>query len=212
MQLTLFGATGPTGALILEKALAAGHEVTVVVRDPDRLSRRDERVRVIRGDVLDPAFDLAWAIRGADAVVSSLGVPYTLKPITIYSQGARRIIEAMRATGVQRLVAISSGGTHPGWDRDSSLFFEGVLKRIFHKFYDDMRLMENIIMASELDWLILRPPELKNRPGRGSTRERDDAYLAARGALSISRADLADAVIRHLGPGGKHRVAVAIAN
>lgn len=212
MQLTLFGATGPTGALILDKALAAGHTVTVVVRNPDRLTRRDERVRVVLGDVLDPAFDLALAIRGADAVVSSLGVPYTLKPITIYSQGARRITEAMQATGVQRLVTISSGGTHPGWDRDSSLFFEAILKRIFRKFYGDMRLMEEIIMASGLDWLILRPPQLLKNPARGSTRERDDAYVAARGAVSITREDLADAVIRHLGPGGKHRVAVAIAN
>ncbi|MEZ4430630.1 MAG: NAD(P)H-binding protein [Nannocystaceae bacterium] len=211
MKLTLFGATGPTGALILEKALAAGHTVTVIVRNPERLRLRDERVRVVCGDVLDPAFDLTPALQGADAVDSSLGAPYTLKPINIYSEGARRILAAMLTTGVQRFVAISSGGTHPGWDRDSPLFFEALLKRIFRKFYADMRLMEELIMASPVDWLILRPPQLVDHPAPGPARERDNAYMVARGAAKISRDALADAVVRHLGPDGKRRVAVALA-
>ena len=73
MKLTIFGATGGTGSALAAQAVAAGHEVTVVVRDPARLAGpASSRLRVVTADVLDPAA-ISAAVAGADAVISAIG-------------------------------------------------------------------------------------------------------------------------------------------
>lgn len=109
-SVTVLGGTGPTGQLIVADALERGHRVTVLARSPDKLAMRHERLTIVKGDVFD-ASAVAGVVQGQDAVVSSLGVPYTFKPVTIYSSGATNIIAAMRAAGTRRFVAITSGGT-----------------------------------------------------------------------------------------------------
>src|SRR5689334_4529787 len=71
-HLLVIGATRHTGTQVMQQALAAGHTVTALARDPSRIDIQHERLRVARGDVLDPA-TLAQAMAGCDAVVSSLG-------------------------------------------------------------------------------------------------------------------------------------------
>src|SRR5947209_4729636 len=105
-HLLVIGATRHTGKHLVQQALAAGHTVTALARDPARLDVQHERLSVVRGDVLDPA-TLAPAMAGQDAVISSIGVT-SRGPTTLYSDGMRHIIQAMHATGVKRLVAVSA--------------------------------------------------------------------------------------------------------
>jgi putative NADH-flavin reductase len=159
MRLTVFGASGGTGRRLVEQALGAGHHVTAVTRRPERLPQRAE-LRVVGADVADTgAVDAA--IAGGDAVLSALGVSYSRKPISVYSQGATNIIAAMHLHGVKRLVVVSSAPLDPAYRASDSLFFTRVLEPLFMRrpgrtTYDDMRRMESLVRASDLDWTIIR--------------------------------------------------------
>src|SRR6266480_5767387 len=103
MKLTIIAATGGVGRELLQQALAAGHDVTAVVRNPGKLSRQ---VHAITTDLTapDPAA-LESAVAGADAVLSGLG-PHSNSDAGIAAQGTLAIVAAMKITGVRRIVAV----------------------------------------------------------------------------------------------------------
>src|SRR5690348_5578231 len=106
MKLTILGATGATGIALTSQALAAGHEVTAVVRDPARLAvPAHPRLRTVTADVMDPA-SITPAIDGADAVLSAVG-PRGTGPTTVIQDSVRSIIRAMQKTGTRRLLEVS---------------------------------------------------------------------------------------------------------
>ncbi|MFE7740763.1 NAD(P)-dependent oxidoreductase [Nocardia sp. NPDC057455] len=168
MRITVFGANGPTGRLLTGQALAAGHQVTAVTRQPDSFPLRHDRLEVAGADVLDPAAVDA-AVAGRDTVLSTLGVPAGKEPITTYSRGAANIVAAMQRHRVRRLVVVSSSGVEPHSYSDGGLLFNRVLlpyvTRVLGKtLYDDMRRMEALVRASDLDWTIVRPSGLYHLP------------------------------------------------
>ena len=109
MKLVLFGATGHIGQGILDEALARGHDVIAVVRDPARLTRSDERLRVVTGDVSKPA---SWidAVRGSDAAVASLSARRD-QDFASVAGNARVLLEQLPAAGVTRLAWVGGAGT-----------------------------------------------------------------------------------------------------
>src|SRR5688500_11116922 len=115
MQIVVFGANGPTGRLVVERALADGHTVAAVTRHPDAFPDLDGgsgTLRVVGADVADEAAVDA-SIEGADAIVSTLGVPFAKTPISVYSVGATNILAAMGRHGVERLLCVSSSTMAP---------------------------------------------------------------------------------------------------
>jgi putative NADH-flavin reductase len=209
-RVVVFGATGPTGQLIVADGLDRGHHVTVLARSPEKLAVRHERLAVVKGDVFD-ASAVAGVVRGQDAVVSSLGAPYTLGPVTIYSSGVANIIAAMRGASVRRLVTITSGGTYPGRAPENPFFFERILKPLFHTLYDDMRRMEELVEQSDLDWTVLRPGRLTNAPRSGGARVAPGKY-SLRGFGTTTRRDLARVALDALESSELVRVAAAVAS
>src|SRR5215475_7621566 len=115
MKLTIFAATGAVGRQLLQQAVAAGHDVTAVVRNPAKLAGElaGEKVRVVTADLgaPDPAV-LESAVRGADAVLSGLG-PHSNSDAGIAAPGTAAIVAAMQATGVRRIVVISAAPVAP---------------------------------------------------------------------------------------------------
>src|ERR1035437_5394826 len=106
LKLTILGATGATGTGLPSQALAAGHEVTAVVRDPARLAGpAHPRLRIVTADVMDPA-SIAPAIAAADAVISAVG-PRGTGPTTVIQDSVHSIIAAMGKTGTRRLLQVS---------------------------------------------------------------------------------------------------------
>src|SRR5689334_25379227 len=97
MKLTILGATGATGTVLTGQALAAGHDVTAVVRDPARLAiPAHPRLRTVTADVMDPA-PISPAIDAADAVLSPVG-PRGTGPTTVSQAGVRITIRASHKT------------------------------------------------------------------------------------------------------------------
>jgi putative NADH-flavin reductase len=199
MRLTIFGATGGTGTQLVRQALREGHEVTAVVRAPARLDvPAHERLRVVTADVRDPD-DITPAVEGADAVLSALG-PRGGGPSTICADGARAIIAAMGKTGVRRLLVVSASGPFP--DAGDSPLTRYVIKpiileRLLKNGFDDMRRGEEEVRAADLDWTIVRPPQLTDKPATGRYRTAVDINL--RGGRRISRADLAAGLLGLIG-------------
>lgn len=163
MQIVVFGAGGPTGRQVVEQGLAAGHRIVAVTRRPEQVALRDG-LTVAVADVTDAAAVDA-AVEGGDAVVSTVGVRPSRAPITTYSAGATTIIAAMHRHAVQRLVVVSSSALDPQWRPSGEFFFNTVLdplvnRKVARTAHDDMRRMEELVMASDLAWTIVRPAGL----------------------------------------------------
>jgi nucleoside-diphosphate-sugar epimerase len=168
MRIVIFGANGQTGRLLTQRVLDTGHFAVAVTRRPAEFPLADPRLTVAGADVRD-ASSLVDVVRGADVVLSTLGVPFSLRPIDTYWVGVRNIVAAMRDTGVRRLVVVSSTGAYPypnRIDTPASLrLFEPVITRTIGKTtYDDQRRMEDIVRASGLDWTVVRPSGLFDLP------------------------------------------------
>ncbi|SDD02090.1 NAD(P)-dependent oxidoreductase [Glycomyces harbinensis] len=203
MKLTLVAATGATGRLVLEQASAAGHEVTAVVRSPGKLP---SGVGAVRADLSrpDPGV-LASAVAGADAVVSALGATSKAEA-GVAATGTRALIAAMRAAGTRRLVVLSAApiGTVPTAARpdkprhdpgDGFLLrrLTPIVKRALAAHYADLAAMEDAVVDSGLDWTIVRPPQLTDKPAAG--RWRTQVGHNPRNGFTIARADLAAAML-----------------
>ena len=106
MKLTVFAATGGIGRQVLDQALAAGHDVTAVVRDPSSLPGQVRAITVADLATAGPGA-LEPAVAGADAVLSGLG-PRSRSDAGIASRGTRAIVAAMQATGARRIVVVSA--------------------------------------------------------------------------------------------------------
>jgi putative NADH-flavin reductase len=192
MRVTVLGATGRIGTEVVRQALAAGHEVVAVVRDPGRLAMpTGSRLGVVTADVMDPA-QLGPAVKGADAVVSALG-PRPGGPTSVLADSARSILTALDQTGVRRLVLVSASGAfiEPGEPFVTRVLAKPLLQRILRDAMTDTQRMEAEVRASDTDWTLLRPPQLTDKPGRGRYRRIIDHNVGR----SIARADVADAIL-----------------
>jgi putative NADH-flavin reductase len=210
-RLTIFGATGGTGQHLIRLALQRGHDVTAVAREPARVATTHDRLAVRAGDVLQPD-SLPVAVEGADAVISALGNGASRGPTRIYSAGVANVLEAMRASGVRRFVAISAAPVAPRSEATAAqrLLVLPLLHRIFGSTYSDMRSMEELLGASEAEWTVLRPPRLTNGPATGRYRTSHNSNL--RGGRRITRADLAAAMLDLLADPAAIRTTIGVAN
>ncbi len=206
MNLVVFGSTGGIGRLVVEQALAAGHHVTAVARNPAAITLRHECLEVDQGDVQDLQ-EVQAAITGRDAVISCVGVRGSA-PTTVYSAGVANMIQAMQSAQVRRLVCVSASALDPGpfWQRP---FAKLVLWRIFKEMYTDLVRMEAVVEHSSLDWTILRPPTLTD--GRHTGRYQVGVNKHLNPCISISRADLADYIVGHIGDPEAYRALVEVA-
>lgn len=193
MHVAVFGATGGTGRQVVQQALAAGHRVTALVRNPDRLGIRHNDLTVVVGDVLD-ADKVVQTLAGTDAVVVTLGNTAN-NPDYIVSQGTQVIVDAMKRLGQpKRIVVVSSLGV--GESKDQVPFaFKMLMKTVLKKPMEDKERQEAIVKASGLDWTIVRPGGLTDGPATGRYRAGVDPKIVAG---QVSRSDVAAFVLQQL--------------
>lgn len=192
MKLAVFGATGGTGREIVAQALDAGHEVTVLVRDPAKLSVKHNKLYLVIGDVLNLE-KVEEALAGSEAVCCSLGNTAN-NPDFVVSDGTQNIIEVMKKQAIRRLVVVSALGVGDTRDR-VSLSFKMLMKTVLRKAYEDKERQEQFVRESDLDWVIVRPGGLTNGPASGEYAFGMDASI---GGGQVSRADVAAFVLQQL--------------
>lgn len=192
MKLAIFGATGGTGQQVAKQALAAGHEVTVLVRDPARLQVQHEKLYIVIGNVLDEK-KVEEAVAGSEAVVISLGNTPN-NPDMVVSDGTKNILAAMKKQGISRVVAVTSLGVGDSKEQ-VSFGFKMLMKTALRKAMEDKERQEKLMRNSDLDWIIVRPGGLTNDPPTGDYTFGVDKEIVAG---QISRADVADFVLKQL--------------
>ncbi len=194
----ILGATSGIGAYAVDEALSRGLQVRGFARGADTMTPRDG-LQPYAGDALDPG-DLTCALQGVRAVIYALGVkerPSMLwQEETLFSLSTAALIDAMDATDVTRLVAVTGFGAGRSRDAMSALEKLGhnaVLGRV----YDDKSRQESLIMESGLDWTIVRPVILTNGARTGTARVLRSPDEWRNGLISRSdvAAYLVDAVI-----------------
>lgn len=210
MKIAVFGATGPTGQLVCQQALAQGHQVNAVTRRNGPFPIADPALTPVQASVTN-GDGVDEAVSGCQAVLSALGASYSRHPITVYSAGTRHIVEAIRACAAgRRLVVISAGLAYPppkgyGWFFDN-IVHPGLRNGPGRTLYADMRRMEEYLKTCDaIDWTVIRPGRLVNDPD--VTAYQLDLNLPAHRRFT-SRADLAAAMLAELGPDGHIHQAV----
>lgn len=199
MHILLLGATGFSGSEVLRQLLATSHTLTLLVRDPNRLPPLPPSVRIAQGDALDVAA-LRQALKNQDAVLHCLGIggKGNGQPNTLVSDATRLLVQEMQAAGVRRLIAMSnvgagdSAGFQPWWFRRILLpYFLPWLQAIIN----DKNRMEPIVQQSDLDWVLVRCPNLLDQPAKGAVH----ATTTAQGLrFSLANADAAAFLIQQL--------------
>lgn len=188
MKLAIFGATGRTGRHLVEQALAEGHEVKALVRDPARLDAQGERLSVIRGNALDPT-SVEETVAGTDAVLVALGHTSSSAK-DVQAEGTRHILNAMRKHGVRRIISLTGAGVRDPEDapRLPDKVFTTLLKRLQPDVLRDAERHAALIREGDREWIIVRGPRLTDAPAKGTYRV---GYVGKGTGLSIPRADLA---------------------
>jgi uncharacterized protein YbjT (DUF2867 family) len=185
MNLVVLGATGGTGRLVVEKALAAGHMVTALVRSPEKLGTSQANLRVISGSATDPE-SVARALESADAVISTLGGGGS-----VIADSTAAIVVGARQTGVRRVVVLSSwlvqrDRMSPVIRLATGIAMGGLIK--------DKSAGEQLLRQSDLDWTIVYAGMLANGPASGSTVLPERVNWSV--SQKISRADVATRLIQ----------------
>jgi putative NADH-flavin reductase len=191
MKVLVLGASGKTGALVVERALAEGHQVTVLVRDSTKLSGNG--YHVIAGDATVPG-DILRAVEGVDAVIDTIGGPTPYKDTTLERKAAQNTIEAMQANHIRRLIVVSMMGIGSSSEQ-APFWYEHLLMPTFLRgSTKDKEAMEQEVHTSNLDFVIARPPILKDDPPTGSVMILEGDVKGHQ----ITRGDLADFLVDQL--------------
>ncbi|MFE2045026.1 NAD(P)-dependent oxidoreductase [Streptomyces sp. NPDC059477] len=209
MKLTVFGATGGVGREIVRQALASGHQVTAVVRDPARLPVTGTGLEVFRADLGDPQA-LRAAVAGRDAVLSGLGAR-SRKDAGITSRLTRMVLRAMEAEGVRRLVVVSAAPVGPKAEGEGPLdrAVLGVVSAVLKDVYADLRETEAELARSATDWTVVRPPRLQDKPLTGVYRTVVGGF--PRKGRFLGRADVAHAMLAAVTDPGTVKQGVGVA-
>lgn len=194
MKLAIFGATGKTGMELVKQALDGGHQVTAFVRNPAKMTITNPNLTLVQGDALD-ATAVEKAIVGTDAVLVALGRTADTKD-AVMTKGTQHIVDAMKKSGVKRLVVESS---YPMSGAPESMAF---LKQMMsdeqlapmQPMIDDKKGQEDVTRTSSVNWTLIRPLMLTDGPK--TEKYRLGEMLAVKPGDSIARADVADYMLK----------------
>ncbi len=153
MNITIFGATGTIGRLVVEQALADGHDVTAFTRDAARVTTEHDRLHVFEGDVTDPAACLP-PVKDAEVVVIAIGAG---RKGEVREAGTRAVVAAMQQAGKRRLVCQSTLGVGSSRPNLNLLWKYVIFGALLRPAYADHVRQERVVEESDLDWTIVRP-------------------------------------------------------
>jgi putative NADH-flavin reductase len=204
VKLAVLGATGSVGRELVTQALAAGHEVTALVREHPKPGEIDDRVALVLGDATS-AEAVKRTVDGSDAVLSGLGHAKS-SPDGVLAHAGSNMIAAMRADGVERLVVLSSPAVADAADRPSLLYRAALvlMRVVIRSIVRDHREQARLIEESGLAWTIVRGPIVFTDGPR--TGRYHAGPIGRDSGLRVSRADLAEFMLETATDGGFMRM------
>lgn len=216
MKVVVLGASGRTGACVLDEALAAGYSVTAIVRTPSKVTKKHANLQLVQASVFSSE-ELTAAFKDHDAVVSVLGFSRTLGfsfRAEGYSESMRAIVAAMRATNISRLVVMTAYYTDLTSGR--GVMYNWFIIPMIKEVLKDMKVMEDWLMTEvqDIDWTVARPGILTNRAKLDQVplQEEGAQFVAdAKASTAIPRANVAAFIISQVQETDHTRKVVAIA-
>jgi uncharacterized protein YbjT (DUF2867 family) len=194
-KILVIGATGGTGRLIVSQALARGYDVAALVRSLDKASAL-RGATLIAGDARDET-TLREALNGRKAVISALGTPASpLRQVTVLSTATSALVRAMKIAQVSRLVCITGIGAGDSAGHGGFFFDRLIFPLLLRNVYADKNRQEVIVRNSDLDWILVRPSILNDKPSHDTVRALTD--LSGFHGGTISRQDVAKFVVDQL--------------
>jgi putative NADH-flavin reductase len=198
-KVLIIGASRGIGLETVKAALLAGHNVRALARSAARIPIQNPGLEKVTGNAVDSS-TIRSTVEGVDVVVQTVGVDIAPRSIfertTLFSQSTRILVDAMKAAGVKRLIAVTGLGAGDSRGHGGLLYDAVVFPLFLKRVYDDKDVQEWIVRSSGLDWTIVRPGLLTNRPATGRYRILTAAHDWRFGL--ISRADVADFIVRQV--------------
>ena len=198
MNILIFGAAGGTGRALIEQALAQGHTITGFDRNPEAFTLQHPNLKMIKGDIFDPA-GVEAAIEGQDVVFCVLGVrPGVTTPVC--SVGTKNIIMGMQKQGVKRFIvqsAFAVAALDGEWKEVPWIvpLVSPLFSKVRAMFMDHVR-QEEFVHQSGLDWTVVRPTRLIDTPRTGKYKVGDPMFIGPN--AHIARADVADFMLKQV--------------
>lgn len=203
MKVIVFGASGATGTIVTEMLLDKGHKVTAYVRNPMKVTLVHENLSVVEGDIFDNKA-IERVLKGQEAIISCLG-SNTTKASDQLCRMAQSISSAMKRTGLNRLVYMSTAGIENE--------FKGVIKWIIRLMLghviDDHRNAANLYKESGFDYTIIRPMQLKDGEANGHYEIALEGLPRTKKA--VSRANVAHLIVKVLDDESYYGKSISIA-
>jgi uncharacterized protein YbjT (DUF2867 family) len=198
-KVLIIGGSHGIGLETTRAALRAGHSVRALARSAAIIPIRNVGLDKVSGNALDPD-TVRNALRDIDVVIQTLGVdvsPWAVfERTTLFSQSTRILVDAMKAAGLKRLIAVTGLGAGDSRGHGGLLYDVVVFPLLLKRVYDDKDAQEWIIKTSGLDWTIVRPGLLTNSAATGIYRVLTAPKDWRFGM--ISRADVADFLVRQV--------------
>lgn len=196
MRILIIGASSGIGLELVKQAIDAGHHVTAMMRDKSIFDDHPhKRLKLRQGDVLTRKI-VEGACVGQDAVCMTIGMVPSSKPVKLFSEGTRNVLDGMQKAGVKRLLAVTGIGAGDS-EGHGGFFYDKVTRPVLLRhIYDDKNRQEELIRDSGCDWTIVRPALLTRTAMTGDYRVLTD--LTDITARKISRADVAHFMLGEL--------------
>ncbi len=197
MRVLIIGASKGIGLETIRQELNAGYDVLALARTAITIGFSHPQLEKVNGDALK-ARDVEVALVGVDAVILTLGVGLgaLFRPIHLFSKAIGVLIKAMKAQNVKRLICVTGFGA--GDSRASISCLQRLsFQIVFGHAYEDKSRQELMIKESALDWTIARPGVLTGGSRSGRYRILREPSQWRNGI--ISRADVADFLVRQIG-------------
>jgi len=192
MKLLVVGASHGIGLEMLKQGVSAGHHVSAFARRPERIPLSSDTLSIIKGDILDKQ-SVDEAVKGQDAICITIGIKPTRQPVSVFSEGTKVVVEAMKHHSCKVLLCVTGIGAGDSRGHGGFLYDRIINPLLLKTIYEDKDRQEEIIRNSGLDWTIVRPGFLTNGPKTGQYRVLSD--MSGVRANKISRADVADFIL-----------------
>jgi putative NADH-flavin reductase len=198
MKIAVIGASGFIGAFIRDEALARGHQVTAIVRHPEKITVRNPRLSVVKADILKDKVEKL--VKGHDVVISAYSSSRTSPDIyNEHIKGATAIISGVKRSGIKRLLVVGGAASlevAPGVQVIDTMSPEQVTDGM-------LATRETLYMLrkeKDLEWTFLSPPA-SIAPGERTGHYRvgkDQLLKNEKGESKISTQDYAVAMLDEL--------------